>query len=96
MAHVYHRFNFTTLKWLLNGIKWSELIVSIICEGFSKVLPELSFVRRPDSEDDFVLHDEMRHLVNKYCWEVLDTDKYARKIPFEELLAGGPHIVPLA
>ena len=79
MAHVYHRFNSTILEWLLNSVKWSEPIVPITGEELAKVLPELSFVRRPSLGDDFVLHDEMRRLVNHYCWEVLDTDKRVRK-----------------
>ena len=79
VAHVYHRFNFTILEWLLNSVKWDEPIVPIKREELSKVPSELSSVWRPNLGDDFVLHDEMRHLVNKYCWEVLDTDKRVRK-----------------
>jgi tetratricopeptide (TPR) repeat protein len=80
MAHVYHRFNFTLLERILQSVPLSEPVQSISRdELLVRQLPELSFVRRPDLGDDFVLHDEMRRLVTDYCWAGLDPDKRFRK-----------------
>jgi len=79
MAHVYHRFNLTLLERILQGVPLSEPIQSISRDELVKLLPELSFVRRPDVGDDFVLHDEMRRLVTRYCWIGLDPDRRYRK-----------------
>ena len=79
MAHVYHRFNMSILQWILRSLALEEPIRSISPENLSKLLPTLSFVRRASSGDDFVLHDEMRRLVTKYCWESQDPDMRYRK-----------------
>jgi tetratricopeptide (TPR) repeat protein len=79
MAHVYHRFNITLLERILQGVPLSEPVQAISRDELTKLLPELSFVRRPDLGDDFVLHDEMRRLVTYYCWAGLDPDRRYRK-----------------
>jgi len=79
MAHVYHHFNTSILEWILDGVAQSEPVELISSERLSRTLPELSFVRRSGSGDDFVLHDEMRRLVTRYCWEILDTGQRFRK-----------------
>ncbi len=79
MAHVYHRFNMPILEWILRGLALDEPVRSISPENLSKLLPKLSFVRQAGLGDDFVLHDEMRRLVTKYCWEPQDTDMRFRK-----------------
>jgi tetratricopeptide (TPR) repeat protein len=79
MAHVYHRFNITLLERILQSVPLSEPVQSISRDELVKLLPELSFVRRPDLGDDFVLHDEMRRLVTDYCWAGLDPDHRFRK-----------------
>lgn len=42
-------------------------------------LSRLSFVRKASTGESFVLHDEMRRLVVKYCWEELDLDRRQRR-----------------
>jgi tetratricopeptide (TPR) repeat protein len=42
-------------------------------------LPGLSFVRRSGAGGHFVLHDEMRRLVTRYCWEIQDRDRGIRR-----------------
>jgi tetratricopeptide (TPR) repeat protein len=79
MAHVYHRFNITLLEWILQSVPLNEPVQAISRDELVKLLPELSFVRRPDIGDDFVLHDEMRRLVTRYCWAGLDPDRRFRK-----------------
>jgi tetratricopeptide (TPR) repeat protein len=79
MAHVYHHFNMSILEWVLRSVELSEPVRSISPERLSEVLPRLSFVRLAGSGGNFVLHDEMRRLVTKYCWEIQDTDRRYRK-----------------
>lgn len=79
MAHAYHRFNFSFLNWILRESSYSDLLQDINPEHISEQLLQLSFVRRPSSGEDFVLHDEMRPLVNRHCWDVLDPDLRSRK-----------------
>ena len=79
MAHVYHRFNITLLERILQSVPLSEPVQAIRRDELVRLLPELSFVRRPDVGDDFVLHDEMRRLVTDYCWASLDPDHRFRK-----------------
>ncbi|GCE31403.1 hypothetical protein KDA_68870 [Dictyobacter alpinus] len=79
MAHVYHRFNISVLDWILHNVPQDEPLKIIGHDELNAALPGLSFVRKPGSGDDFVLHDEMRRLVNKYCWEQLDPDQRYRK-----------------
>ena len=74
MAHAYHRFNLEILNWLLREADLKRLVQDIHYDELVKDLPTLSFVRRPGSGDDFVLHDEMRRLVNEHCWPIHDTD----------------------
>lgn len=77
MAHVYHRFNFPLLNWILEEGDLPELQPEAHLEKTAEELLSLSFVRRPGSGNDFVLHDEMRPLVNRYCWNQ-DPDRSIR------------------
>jgi tetratricopeptide (TPR) repeat protein len=72
MAHAYHRFNFEILNWLLQEANLKRLVEDIQYDKMVQELPTLSFVRRPGFGEDFVLHDEMRRLVNQYCWPIHD------------------------
>jgi tetratricopeptide (TPR) repeat protein len=78
MAHVYHRFNMETLDWIAHEstLKYTE---NVDYQELIQTLPDLSFVRRSGSGDDFVLHDEMRRLVTRYCWEIQDSDRGIRQ-----------------
>jgi tetratricopeptide (TPR) repeat protein len=78
MAHAYHYFNMSILDWLAQKLNLNYL-EDIDQELVLQKLPELSFVRRPGSGDDFVLHDEMRRLVTEYCWSLQDPDHSIRK-----------------
>jgi len=79
MAHAYHHFNLTLLEQILDQVSQLGPIHRISREEIARKLPQLSFVRRASTGDSFVLHDEMRRLVVKYCWEGLDPDKRLRK-----------------
>jgi tetratricopeptide (TPR) repeat protein len=80
MAHSYHHFNMTLLERILDQVPQPEPIRSVNREEIGEKLPQLSFVRRSSTGKSFALHDEMRRLVIKYCWEELDLDKRQRKI----------------
>src|SRR5579884_2304963 len=79
MDHVCHHFDVSVLEWLLSDIAMNEPIALSSREALVKALSELSFVRQSSTGNDFVLHDEMRRLVTKYCWDILDRDKRIRK-----------------
>lgn len=79
MAHVYHRFNATLLSLLMNRPGLKGLVPEMEYQELLEAIPRLSFVRRSTYSDDFVLHDEMRRLVNKYCWEKQDPDERIRR-----------------
>ncbi len=79
MAHAYHHFNLTLLERLLDQTEPLEPIQHMSREEIARKLPRLSFVRQASTGDSFVLHDEMRRLVVKYCWDRLDPDKRLRK-----------------
>ena len=79
MAHAYHHFNMALLERILDQVPQQEPIRSINREEIAEKLPQLSFVRKSSTDDSFALHDEMRRLVVKYCWEELDLDKRLRK-----------------
>lgn len=79
MAHVYHRFNMTILDWILQAPSLKELVYYVKHQELLNDLPTLSFVRRSSSGNDFVLHDEMRRLVTKYCWGIHDPDRRYRQ-----------------
>jgi tetratricopeptide (TPR) repeat protein len=78
MAHAYHRFNLRLLNWIPEEGDLLELQSEVNLEKTAEELLNLSFVRRPGSGNDFVLHDEMRPLVNRYCWDVQDPDRSFR------------------
>ena len=80
MAHAYHRFNFTLLDWICREAPFTDLLQDTTLERVSQQLLSLSFIRRPSAGADFVLHDEMRPLVNHHCWAVQDPDQRLRKI----------------
>jgi tetratricopeptide (TPR) repeat protein len=79
MAHAYHHFNLTLLEQILDQVPQLGPIHRINREEIVRKLPQLSFVRQASTGNSFVLHDEMRRLVVKYCWEGLDPDKRLRK-----------------
>lgn len=79
MAHVYHRFNVPILDWILRESELGDVLQDAQGQSVLEILPTLSFVRRASSGDDFVLHDEMRRLVTKYCWDVQDPGQRNRK-----------------
>lgn len=72
MAHVYHRFDADFLQHLLHWPGLKEIISATEYDELMQMLPMLSFVRSSDSRKEFVLHDEMRRLINKYCWRAID------------------------
>jgi len=74
MTHVYHRFNMDILNWILQEADLRHLVQDVQYDELVKNLPTLSFVRRPGHGEDFVLHDEMRRLVNEHCWPSNDRD----------------------
>jgi tetratricopeptide (TPR) repeat protein len=88
MAHVYHRFNMHILDWIVRHSQLREA-ENIDYPHLVRQLPELSFVRRSSSGDDFVLHDEMRRLVSRYCWEIQDSDRGIRQEISRSLIAYG-------
>ena len=79
MAHVYHRFNATILERILRESSLKDVVQEIPQQFLVEILPTLSFVRGPASSDTFVLHDEMRRLVTRYCWTPQDPDQTYRK-----------------
>src|SRR5579859_451502 len=72
MAHIYHRFNAAFLGRLMHWPGLQGLVPEIHYQELAERLVTLSFVRRSGSGEDFVLHDEMRRLVNQYCWRIQD------------------------
>lgn len=79
MAHLYHRFNWEILEWILKKPGLKNLVQDIRDEKWFTTLPTLSFVRRPSSGNDFVLHDEMHRLISIYCWPAQDPDRRIRR-----------------
>ena len=80
MAHAYHRFNFALLDWILREGQFTDLLQGVDIARLTRQLYSLSFIRHSTATDGFVLHDEMRPLVNRYCWEVQDPEKRLRRI----------------
>lgn len=81
MAHAYHRFNTTLLDWILQEAHLQILVQSEQDQQTMENLLTLSFVRRSTTGNDFVLHDEMRRLVLKHCWNIQDPDlRYRHEI----------------
>ncbi len=79
MAHIYHRFDVSFLSQLMNWPGLRGLVPEIEYQDLVIALPTLSFVRSTEDGEVFVLHDEMRRLINKYCWEVHDQDGRIRR-----------------
>lgn len=81
MAHIYHRFDENFLRHLMNWPGLKEFVPEINYQKLVQELVLLSFVRRFgfDSSNDFVLHDEMRRLVNLYCWQRQDPQGEIRR-----------------
>lgn len=79
MAHAYHRFNTVLLDWMLQETNLRALVQPAQYQQILEDLLTLSFVRRSTTGDDFVLHDEMRRLVLKYCWSIQDPDTRYRQ-----------------
>lgn len=78
MAHAYHHFHLPLLERILNHVPLLAPTSTVDRAKLAERLPQLSFVRKAGTGDSFVLHDEMRRLVVKYCWEGLDPDKRHR------------------
>ncbi len=74
MAHIYHRFGAALLQLLMSRPGLREQAPEMQYQDLAETLPALSFVRRSTSSGDFVLHDEMRRLVNEHCWQQQDPD----------------------
>lgn len=72
MAHVYHRFNEKLLTMIMDETGLRNNVPAMNYDELRVRLPLLSFVRRAGSGSDYVLHDEMRRLVNMYCWNKRD------------------------
>jgi tetratricopeptide (TPR) repeat protein len=79
MAHVYHRFDLDFLHLIMSNPGLDRYIPQDKYQELTRTLPNLSFVRHSSSSKNFVLHDEMRRLVNKYCWEKQDPDESIRR-----------------
>jgi len=85
MAHIYHRFNAGLLRELLDWPGLNDYLSGITYQQIAQELPTFSFVRSfvadnaPVTTHEFVLHDEMRQLVRKYCWEAQDPDGRIRR-----------------
>jgi tetratricopeptide (TPR) repeat protein len=79
MAHVYHRFNGKILHWILAKSGLRDIVHDLSSEELMDRLPALSFVRTFASGDYLVLHDEMRRLVNEYCWKRQDPERSMRR-----------------
>ncbi|GER92149.1 hypothetical protein KDW_63110 [Dictyobacter vulcani] len=79
MAHVYHRFNDKILQRILAQSGLKEAIQNISYQELMQRVPALSFVRTSAPGDNLVLHDEMRKLVNIYCWDRQDPERRMRK-----------------
>jgi tetratricopeptide (TPR) repeat protein len=79
MAHVYHRFNSEMLHWILSTSSLKDTVRDLSSDALINQLPSLSFVRTFASGNYLVLHDEMRRLVNKYCWRPQDPDRAIRR-----------------
>ena len=78
MAHAYHRFNSSLLKWMLKEARLRALVGEVDKKQL-EALPTFSFVRwAADESDDFTLHDEMRPLIVEHCWQKLDHDESFR------------------
>src|SRR5436305_4440043 len=80
MAHIYHRFNkdllartMTKLDATVSQDEQEELLTDLL---------GLSFVRRASNLEGFVLHDEVRRLINQYCWPRQDdhTNRLRREL----------------
>lgn len=76
MAHIAHRFDVQILEAI--AVKIKTLPSSEVASLFSKVM-QLSVVRTSSSQRDvLVLHDEMRRMVNDYCWPREDPTRSLR------------------
>jgi tetratricopeptide (TPR) repeat protein len=79
MAHVYHRFDLAFLNLIMSTPGLGQYVPEEDYRELIERLPTLSFIRRSATSDDFVLHDEMRRLVNKYCWDKQDPAEDLRR-----------------
>jgi tetratricopeptide (TPR) repeat protein len=93
MAHAYHRFNLEILNWILPESNLKRLIQDVQFDELAANLPTLSFVHRADFSEDFVLHDEMRRLVNKYCWPLHDKGFHYRNAISRSMIDYYEHVM---
>lgn len=76
MAHISHRFDVQILEAVASTIEMLQS--SDLASSFTKVA-QLSVVRTSSSQHDvLVLHDEMRRMVNDYCWPREDPTRKIR------------------
>ena len=79
MAHVYHRFDLAFLDLIMSTPELDKYVPKEDYQELIEQLPTLSFIRHSGTSKDFVLHDEMRRLVNKYCWDKQDPEEDLRR-----------------
>ena len=93
MAHAYHRFNLEILNWILRESDLKRLIQDVQYAELAESLLKVSFVRKAGFSNDFVLHDEMRRLVNKYCWPMHDKDMRYRNAISRSVIEYYEHVM---
>lgn len=80
MAHIYQRFNPELLDLIMSKPELRQSVPQMAFQDLHRELPKLTFVRHSKSGQDFVLHDEMRRLVNDYCWKTQDPNESIRQV----------------
>ena len=80
MAHIYQRFNPELLDLIMSKPGLRQSVPQMAFQDLHRDLPKLTFVRHAKSGQDFVLHDEMRRLVNDYCWKTQDPNESIRQV----------------
>src|SRR6266487_1885374 len=79
MAHVYHRFDANFLHRLMSWPGLKGFVTNTDYRELAEKLTTLSFVRRSGFGEDFVLHDEMRRMINLHCWKQQDPQEDLRR-----------------
>lgn len=79
MAHIFHRFDLEFLSLIMSTPGLADYIPTTEYQQLLTQLPELTFIRHSSSSNAFVLHDEMKRLVNKHCWDRQDPTKVLRR-----------------
>jgi tetratricopeptide (TPR) repeat protein len=79
MAHVYHRFYAAFLEHLTQWPGLQDIAPELQYQDLVRELSSLSFIRHSSTSERLELHDEMRRLVNTYCWQTQDEDRRMRR-----------------